>query len=143
MDQVWLMVEKEREAFISAGLPPEKIQLVYWPHPWLENPFVPPPTPEPAAPEKPFRFLSIAMFQPRRRWDRLIEAYLEEFKGNGNVELYLKVNYPSWHPIPGRPKQALHNLVSSLRQKAGSEAAIVIDEELGTRMGIVHLNRQL
>ncbi|MGO9021210.1 MAG: glycosyltransferase family 4 protein [Syntrophobacteraceae bacterium] len=139
MDQVWLMVEKEREAFISAGLAPEKIQLVHWPHPWLENPFVPPPTPEPATQEKPFRFLSIAMFQPRRRWDTLIEAYLEEFKGEHHVELYLKVNYPSWHPIPGKPRQDLLNLVGSLRQKTGSEAAIVIDENMGTRTGIVHL----
>jgi glycosyltransferase involved in cell wall biosynthesis len=139
MDQVWLMVEKEREAFISAGLPREKIQLVYWPHPWLENPFVPPPTPEPATQEKPFRFLSIAMFQPRRRWDTLIEAYLAEFKGNESVELYLKVNYPSWHPIPGKPRQDLHNLVNSLRQRTGSEAKIIIDENLGTRTGIVNL----
>jgi glycosyltransferase involved in cell wall biosynthesis len=139
MDQVWLMVENEREAFVSAGLPPEKIQLVWWPHPWLENPLVPPLTPEPATQEKPFRFLSIAMFQPRRRWDTLIEAYLEEFKGNENVELYLKVNYPSWHPIPGKPKQDFHDLIASLRQKTSSEAAIVVDENMGTRTGIVHL----
>ena len=139
MDQVWLMVDKERQAFVSAGLQPEKIQLVYWPHPWLENPFVPPTTREPATQEKPFRFLSIAMFQPRRRWDILIEAYLAEFQGNENVELYLKVNYPSWHPIPGKPRQDLHNLVNSLRQRTGSEAKIIIDEDLGTRTGIVNL----
>lgn len=139
MDQVWLMVENEREAFVSAGLPSEKIQLVWWPHPWLENPFVPPPTPEPATQEKAFRFLSIAMFQPRRRWDTLIEAYLEEFKGSESVELYLKVNYPSWHPVPGKARQDLHNLVSSLRRRTVSEAKIIIDENLGTRTGIVNL----
>ncbi|MGA2404628.1 MAG: glycosyltransferase [Syntrophobacteraceae bacterium] len=139
MDQVWLMSEQERDIFLSAGLPPEKIRIVWWPHPWLENPFVPPPVPEPSTHERPFRLLSIAMFLPRRRWDTLIEAYLEEFKGNGNVELYLKVNYPSWHPVPGKPRQDLHDLIGSLRQRTGSEAAIVIDEELGTRSGIVHL----
>ena len=133
------MVENERNAFVAAGLPPEKIQLVYWPHPWLENPLLPPPTPEPPTGEKPFRFLSIAMFQPRRRWDSLIEAYLEEFKGNDGVELYLKVNYPSWHPIPGRPARDLRDLIDSLRRKTGSEAAIVIDEDMGTRIGILHL----
>ena len=139
MDQVWLMSERERDVFISAGLAPEKIQIVWWPHPWLENPFVPPPVPETSSPGKPFRFLSIAMFQPRRRWDVLIEAYLEEFKNDGNAELYLKVNYPPWHPIPGKPRQDLNDLIASLRRKTCSEAAIVIDEEIGTRTGIVQL----
>lgn len=139
MDQVWLMAEQERDAFIAAGLAPEKVQIVWWPHPWLENPCIPAPAPEPSVEGKPFRFLSIAMFQPRRRWDTLIEAYLEEFKGNGNVELYLKVNYPSWHPMPGKPRQDLLDLVDSLRRKTGSEETILIDEELGARSGILHL----
>ena len=69
----------------------------------------------------------------------MIEAYLEEFKGVDGVELYLKVNYPSWHPIPGKPRQDLRDLVGSLRQKTGSKAAIVIDEDMGTRTGVVHL----
>jgi ADP-heptose:LPS heptosyltransferase/Flp pilus assembly protein TadD len=139
MDQVWVMAEKEREAFLSAGLPPERIQVVYPPHPWLENPLLPPPMTEMAVPRQRFRFLSIAMFLPRRRWDTLIQAYLEEFKQNENVELYLKVNYPSWHPVPGQPQQDLHNLVSTLRERIGSPAAVVIDEDLGTRTGIVNL----
>jgi glycosyltransferase involved in cell wall biosynthesis/tetratricopeptide (TPR) repeat protein len=139
MDQVWVMTDKEREVFQRAGLPPEKVQTVYWPHPWLENPSVPPVSVEAAGGPTPFRFLSIAMFQPRRRWDTLIEAYLEEFRGESSVELYLKVNFPSWHPIPGRPRQDLYELVRSLQAKTGSSAAIRIDEELGTRRGIVDL----
>jgi glycosyltransferase involved in cell wall biosynthesis len=139
MDQIWVAVPHEKETFVAAGLAPEQIQLVYSLHPWLENPFVPPPVPETAKQDKPFRFLSIAMFQPRRRWDTMIEAYLEEFKGNENVELYLKVNYPSWHPVQGRPRQDLRGMIDSLRAKTGSQAAIVIDEEIGTRLGIVRL----
>ncbi len=139
MDQIWVGAPKEREMFISAGLPPEKVHLVYWPHAWLDNPFVPPPTTEPSSREKPFRFLSIAMFQPRRRWDTLVEAYLEEFNGNEKVELCLKVNYPSWHPVPGKPREDLHNLISHLRQRTASAAKVTIDEDLGTRTGILHL----
>ena len=139
MDQVWLMVEQERQAFVSAGLSPEKIQLVCWPHPWIDNPVLPPPGPEPSLEKNPFRFLSVAMFQPRRRWDTLIESFFEEFKSKENVELYLKVNYPSWHPVPGKPGQDLHELVGALRRKTGSDAAVVIDEELGTRAGICRL----
>ncbi|MDR3570179.1 MAG: glycosyltransferase [Syntrophobacteraceae bacterium] len=139
MDQVWLMVEKERQAFVSAGLSAEKTQLVYWPHPWIANPSVEPPGPEAPPGEKPFRFLSIAMFQPRRRWDTLIEAFFEEFRSEENVELYFKVNYPFWHPVPGKPGEDLHELVATLRRKTGSQAPVVIDEELGTRAGIVRL----
>jgi glycosyltransferase involved in cell wall biosynthesis len=139
LDQVWLMTEKEREVFISAGVPPGKIKTLCVPHLWLDNSAIPAPTREMLPPDKPFRFLCIAMFLPRRRWDTLIEAYLEEFHGDKNVELYLKVNYPSWHPVPGKPRLDLLNLVEALRRKTGSEAAIIIDEDLGTRHGIVRL----
>ncbi|MBI5579455.1 MAG: glycosyltransferase [Deltaproteobacteria bacterium] len=139
MDQIWLHVEFEREAFIAAGFPPEMVHTVYWPHHWLENPALPPPFPETSSTDRPFRFLNISLFLPRRRWDTLIEAYLEEFKRTENVELYLKVNYPLWHPVPGKPRQDLLDLVASLRRKTGSEASIILDEDFGTRSGIARL----
>ena len=139
MDQIWLHVEGERESFLAAGFPAEMLQTVYWPHHWLENPVLPPHFPETSDPEKPFRFLNVSLFLPRRRWDTLIEAYLEEFKENENVELYLKVNYPFWHPVPGKPMQDLYNLIDSLRKKTGSWASIIVDEDLGTRIGILRL----
>ncbi|MGC8490166.1 MAG: glycosyltransferase [Syntrophobacteraceae bacterium] len=139
MDQVWLTSEKEREVFISAGMAQDKLRAMSVPHLWLENPAIPAPCKETTPPEKRFRFLCIAMFLPRRRWDTLVEAYLEEFREDREVELYLKVNYPSWHPVPGKPRQDLHDLIDSLRQKTGSDAAIILDEDLGTRLGVVRL----
>jgi ADP-heptose:LPS heptosyltransferase/Flp pilus assembly protein TadD/glycosyltransferase involved in cell wall biosynthesis len=139
MDQVWVMTEKEREVFRLAGLQQERVQVVHPPHPWLENPVLPPPTNKTPDLRRRFRFLSVAMFLPRRRWDTLLEAYLEEFRENQDVELYLKVNYPPWHPVPGRPRQDLHRLVHTLREKTGSPAAVILDEELGTRTGMVGL----
>jgi GT2 family glycosyltransferase/glycosyltransferase involved in cell wall biosynthesis/tetratricopeptide (TPR) repeat protein len=139
MDQIWLQNPIEENLFISAGFQPEMVHTVIGPHQWLENPSLPPAFPEVTAADRPFRFLNISLFLPRRRWDTLIEAYLEEFKGNENVELYLKVNYPFWHPVPGKPRQDLHDLINSLRQKTGSEARIIIDEDLGARSGIVRL----
>ncbi len=139
MDQVWLSNDKERNAFITAGLEPEKIQIVSWPHHWLENPMLPATFSDTTESKRPFRFLSIAMFQPRRRWDTLIESFLLEFKDDDNVELCLKVNYPSWHPVKGKPQQDFYELIESLQQKTRSSARIIIDEELCTRSDIVRL----
>ncbi len=139
MDQVWLSSQQELDRFVSVGFPKEMLRTVHSPHPWLENPVLPPPCINRRAEDRAFRFTNISLFLPRRRWDTLIEAYLEEFKEEGNVELYLKVNYPGWHPVPGRPRQELFDLVESLRRKTGSGASIIIDEDMGTRMGILEL----
>ena len=139
MDQIWVQSDKERDIYLSAGLPEQKVHVVHFPNPWKDNPVLPPVRPEYMGADKPFRFLSIAMFQPRRRWDTLIESYLTEFRTEAHVELYLKVNYPSWHPVPGKPRQDLHDLINSLRLKTGSNASIIIDEEIGTRKGILDL----
>ncbi|MEI7811860.1 MAG: glycosyltransferase [Ignavibacteria bacterium] len=138
-DQVWVMSEHERQVLITNGFLSEKIKIVWWPHPWIENSLIPVIKPEPTTYNMPFCFLNISLFLPRRRWDTLIEAYLEEFKRGENVELYLKVNYPPWHPIPGKPKQDLLNLIQELRIKTGSEASIIIDDNLGKRTELINL----
>jgi len=139
MDQVWLHTPGERERFLAAGFPPDQVCTLLWPHHWLENPAIPKAHPEPDRGDKYFRFLNISMFLPRRRWDTLIEAFLEEFKGTHDVELYLKVTYPSWHPKPGKPRKDLFDLIDSLKTKTNSKAPIIIDEELDTRLGILKL----
>ncbi len=139
MDQIWLHTVGEEDAFKKAGFPPEKVRTIYWPHPWVDNPMLPPAFDEPPLENKSFRFLNVTMFLPRRRLDTMIEAFLEEFEENENVELYLKVNYPSWHPVPGKPKKDLFDLIERLRCKTGSANKIIVDEEIGTRKGILHL----
>jgi glycosyltransferase involved in cell wall biosynthesis/predicted Zn-dependent protease len=137
MDQLWLQTEKEANVFVAAGVPRSKIQILRCTHPWIGN--ISLPEREPKTPGAKFRFLSIAMFQPRRRWDALIEAFLAEFKDASDVELYLKVNYPSWHPVPDQPAKDLRRLIDSLRKKTGSSASIILDEQLGTRAGICRI----
>jgi glycosyltransferase involved in cell wall biosynthesis/tetratricopeptide (TPR) repeat protein len=139
MDQVWLMTAKEASVFEAGGVATSKIKVVSCPHPWIHNHSLPLPNTSASSEEKRFRFLSIAMFMPRRRWDTLIEAYLTEFKDTANTELYLKVNYPSWHPVPGQPQRDLRNLIESLRTRTGSSAAIKLDDGLDTRQGICRL----
>ena len=139
MDQVWLMTAKEKAAFAMAGVVLAKIRLVNCPHPWISNPCLPVPVLGPKSVNRPFRFLSVAMYQPRRRWDVLIEAFLTEFRDTAGVELFLKVNYPTWHPVPGQPQRDLRCLIEALREKTSSRAAIILDETLGTRLGICQL----
>jgi glycosyltransferase involved in cell wall biosynthesis/tetratricopeptide (TPR) repeat protein len=134
MDQLWLQTDKEAERFVAAGVPKAKIQVLKCPHPWIGNAALPAPMPRETGAK--FRFLCVAMFQPRRRWDALIEAFLAEFKDAPDVELCLKVNYPSWHPVSGQPARDLRNLIESLRAKTGSSTPIILDEDLGTRAGI-------
>ncbi|MCK5679639.1 hypothetical protein KAI46_02365 [bacterium] len=71
MDQIWLQTPNEINAFTKAGIPRNKLKQVNWPHHWKENNIIPSITYEGTGANKPFRFLSIAMFQPRRRWDSL------------------------------------------------------------------------
>ena len=139
MDQVWLHTIGEEDLFIGAGFPPGKVRTIHWPHPWVDNPFIPPAFDEPPLGDRSFRFLNITMFLPRRRLDTMIEAFLEEFKDNDRVELYLKINYPSWHPVPGKPRSDLFDLIDRLKRETGSSGKITVDEEMGTRQGILRL----
>lgn len=137
MDQLWVMSEHEIQGWCGAGMEPAKVRCQVVPHPWMDNPFLPPVVR--AERPGPFRFLALAMFQPRRRWDILLEAFLEEFKADSDAELYLKVNYPGWHPIPGQPQRDLAKLLTGLRARTGSRARVIVDDDLGTRMGICNL----
>ncbi len=139
MDQVWLMSRAELDVFAAAGVARSKLHQVDCPHPWIHNARLPLPAPAGPVPGRPFRFLALAMFLPRRRWDTLIEAYLREFNGQDDVELYLKVNYPSWHPTPDQPQRDLRELIERLRRTTGSAAPIRVDESRDTRLGICRL----
>ncbi len=79
------------------------------------------------------------MYQPRRRWDTLIEAFLTEFAADESVELYLKVNFPSWHPGTTAKTGICSNSYEQLLTKIGSQARIVVDDALGTRRQICGL----
>lgn len=139
MDQLWLHSAQEADVWIRAGIEAERIHVVPPPHGWVDNPTLPPLPSVTRTEADRFRFLCIGMFQPRRRWDALLEAFLLEFAEEPRAELYLKVNYPSWHPIPGQPQRDLAAMIEGLRSRTPSQARIIIDESMGTRLGICHL----
>ena len=139
MDQLCIQSKNEKNAWVTSGTNPHLVQVLPCLHPWQFLPIVPLDSLTRHAANREFRFLSLGTFSPNRRWDALIEAYLEEFKGNDQVELYLRVNYPKWHPVPGQPQYDLSHLINMLRAKTQSAAKIIIDDALGTRLDIMRL----
>src|SRR5262249_33551646 len=129
----------EEQAWIRGGLNPEKIHSFNWPHEWIDNPQLGSPVARTATANVPFRFLHISLLLPRRRLDVLIRAFFEEFQNETDAELYLKMSYPSWHPVPGKPKKDLQQLIDRLRQQTGSRARVTVDESLGTRLALARL----
>ena len=139
MDQVWVNNKHEEDAWIRGGLDPHRIRVISCAQYWIDNPCLTKPFLKKPSPDGMFRFLHISLFLPRRRMDALIQAYFEEFRGNGKVQLYLKISYPTWHPVPGKPRRDLHELIERLRQQTGSNASLVIDESEGTRKDIASI----
>ena len=49
------------------------------------------------------------------------------------------MSYPSWHPVPGKPKRDLRELIDRLQKETGSQARVIVDETLGTRLELAKL----
>ncbi len=137
MDLVFLTQHSEVAAWCRAGLNAQIVRLLKVTPGWVDNHLLPPVS-FGMKTEK-FRFLTIAMYQPRRRWDTLFEAFCQEFADEPNAELYVKVNYPSWHPVPNQPKADLEKLLTDIRNRYVAGCRIIIDEDLGSRLGICNL----
>ena len=131
MDLVFLSQFSEVEPWCRAGLNSTIVRMLKVLPGWVNNKMLP--QPSFGQKQNKFRFLTIAMYQPRRRWDALFEAFYQEFVEEPNVELYVKVNYPAWHPVPGQPRKDLLALLEKARKNYPSAAKIILDEEVGTR----------
>ena len=91
MDQLCIMNEAENATWVISGINQELVRVVSGIHPWQFLPIVPVGKGVCYSSDQIFRFLSMGTFFPNCRWDVLIKAYLEEFRGNDQVELYLRV----------------------------------------------------
>lgn len=136
MDHFCVMSAEERINWLNSGAHPDKVSVCGGPHLWASIP-IEPIRAKSLSRKNVFRFFSLGTYSPNRRWDALIEAFLKEFRSNDQVELYLRVNYPTWHPVPGKPKQDLIDLITTLRKQTDSQAKITIDESLGSRMELM------
>jgi len=91
MSEVWVPSEFNRETFVSAGVKPERIQII--PGTLDENKYNPlNARPYPIKSAGSFRFLSVFDWSIRKGWDILLRAYFEAFSPNDDVSLILKIS---------------------------------------------------
>ncbi len=88
VDEVWAPSQYVRRVYERSGVPPEKIQVI----PWGFDPevFSPGATPLLLPTAKTFRFLYVGGTIPRKGFDRVLDAYLTEFRPEEDVCLVVK-----------------------------------------------------
>jgi autotransporter strand-loop-strand O-heptosyltransferase len=91
-DQLWVPSEWQRAASIAQGVPEEKVFVV----PEGVDPDVYKPT-KSIPPDKPFTFVHVGQWQPRKSTLEIIQAFLKAFPDNPDVRLELSVDtlFPS------------------------------------------------
>ena len=91
-DEVWVISQHNRRAFVRSGLPPERVHVV--PSLMDVRPYRIPGTPFtlPAPLQDRFVFLSVFDWQLRKGWDVLLDAYCREFSVADGVGLLLKIS---------------------------------------------------
>lgn len=119
-DEVWVISQHNKRAFIRSGFPPERLRVV---GSFLdERVFAPEgdarslPTPDDAE----FVFLSIFDWQLRKGWDVLLAAYASEFSSADKTSLLLKISRGHGHPLKVVKQQAdeiLATVGTSLQQR--------------------------
>ena len=91
-DQLWVPSEWQRAASIAQGVPEEKVFVV----PEGVDPDVYKPT-KSIPPDKPFTFVHVGQWQPRKSTLEIIQVFLKAFPDNPDVRLELSVDtlFPS------------------------------------------------
>ncbi len=90
--QLWVVSEWQRAASIAQGIPEEFVKVV----PEGVDPDMYKPT-ESIPPDKPFTFVHVGQWQPRKSTIEIIQAFLKAFPDNPDVRLELSVDtlFPS------------------------------------------------
>lgn len=131
-DEVWVPSSQNAAAFIASGVLPEKVKVV--PGGVNTARFRPGAPPLPLGRRRDFAFLSVFAWGWRKGWDRLIQAYCEEFSPDEPVTLYLKVD-----PLGAKPEVAselCYYITHALRRSPADVPEIVLvdlplsDEEM-------------
>ena len=88
VDGVWVPSRFNARTFTAAGVDGNKVRIVpeFVDPSWLHV------TAAPYTGQGDFKFLSVFRWQERKGWDVLLQAYLQEFNADDDVELILRVD---------------------------------------------------
>ena len=88
VDEIWVPTQYVRKVYENSGIPGEKIFVIPWgidPHTFSTDAI-----PRLLPTKKSFRFLFVGGTIERKGYDRVLQAYLEEFSGDDDVCLVVK-----------------------------------------------------
>lgn len=136
--QVWLQCERNREAFVSSGLDPERVRIV-------PNASVIPELHR-RAPTEARLFYTIGKWEPRKDQHRLIGAFLRSFYPGDAAMLYVKTHeYRQWQSYPSIDDSIAHWLADERVRANGwtadlFKARVLVDTRILTDEDIVGLH---
>jgi glycosyltransferase involved in cell wall biosynthesis len=129
-DEVWVISEHNRQAFIRGGVAPEKTRLI---PSFLDTGLYRPDGPKLALPPQlkdRFVFLSVFDWQLRKGWDLLLKAYCQCFPPEGGTGLLLKVTRSHGHGLDFIQRQIGELLDSIDVDFQDRNDIVVIDDQL-------------
>ncbi len=89
MDEVWTPSEWGRQILIDSGLEETKLRVV----PEGVDPTVFRPISRAGLPDRPFRFLSVGTWEPRKGHEMMLRAWAKAFAPEDSVELVLHTSH--------------------------------------------------
>ncbi|HHY32194.1 MAG TPA: glycosyltransferase [Firmicutes bacterium] len=124
MDEVWVPSTFNRETFISSGVEEAKVRVM--PLGVDKNRFHPGVSPMPIPGRRGFAFLSVFEWIPRKGYDILLRAYLEEFRPDEDVCLILRVHDNSaYDPAGSRIKSEIFAFQRAAGKEAGPPILVI------------------
>jgi GT2 family glycosyltransferase/2-polyprenyl-3-methyl-5-hydroxy-6-metoxy-1,4-benzoquinol methylase len=99
VEELWVPSEFVRRGFVSGGVPPERVVVI--PNGFDPALFHPGVTPLPLPTARRARFLYVGGSIPRKGWDVLLRAYVEEFTADDDVCLIIKDHAYYGHRLDG------------------------------------------
>eukprot|EP00658_Telonema_sp_P-2_P077175 TRINITY_DN6920_c0_g1_i1.p1 TRINITY_DN6920_c0_g1~~TRINITY_DN6920_c0_g1_i1.p1 ORF type:complete len:508 (+),score=105.46 TRINITY_DN6920_c0_g1_i1:239-1762(+) len=111
--QVWVPSQFNKDSFRNSGVHPDKLKLL--PESIDLHVWKPGPSRRTSPASKPFVFLSVFKFEPRKNWKQLVESFLTEFSANEAVQLHIKTQRVPW--LHEDPLEALQDFAADLARE--------------------------
>jgi glycosyltransferase involved in cell wall biosynthesis len=123
VDEIWVMSQYVRQVYLNSGVAPEKLQYIPW---GIDVQVFQPSVPARRLPtEKTFRFLYVGGTILRKGFDRVLAAYLAEFRPEDDVCLVIKDAGASTFYQP----QSMRTAILAAREFSGNPAILYFEQD--------------